>query len=155
MPTFLKLLGPDWTKIDENVMGEFGWKEILKQFLDAETAAPLAAAWDGDCYVLYEQKQSKKLILVARLQLDSEDQTGRFYEAYSEALEKKYSGHKNVVSLPNFLSFDSPDGGVFLRCVAAQCVSAEGTTRDVFDGIDELIGWPAAPEPPKVAPAVP
>lgn len=155
MPTFLKLLGPDWTKIDENVMGEFGWKEILKQFLDAETAAPLAAAWDGDRYVLYEQKQSKKLILVARLQLDSEDQTGRFYEAYSEALEKKYSGHKNVVSLPNFLSFDSPDGGVFLRCVATQCVSAEGTTRDVFDGIDELIGWPAAPEPPKVAPAVP
>src|ERR1700682_2964199 len=73
IPSFEKLLGADWTKIDENVMGEFGWKEILKQFLGEERAAPLAAAWGGDRYVLYEQRQSKRLILVARLHLDSEE----------------------------------------------------------------------------------
>ncbi|MGC1415490.1 MAG: hypothetical protein WA817_09425 [Candidatus Acidiferrum sp.] len=153
IPAFEKLLGQDWTKIDENVMGEFGWKEVLKQFLDGEAAVPLAAAWDGDRYVLYEQKQTKKLVLVARLRLASEDQTAHFYEAYSQALEKKYSGHKNVVNRANFLSFDTPDGGVFLRCVAAECVSVEGTTRSVFDGMNGLIGWPAAPEAPKVAAA--
>lgn len=153
IPAFEKLLGPDWTKIDENVMGEFGWKEILKQFLDVEAAEPLAAAWDGDRYVLYEQKQTKKLILVARLRLDSEDQTRRFYETYSEALEKKYSGHNSLMTRPNFLAFDTPDGGVFLRCVAAECVSVEGTTRAVFEGMNGLIGWPVAPEAPKVAAA--
>ena len=153
IPAFEKLLGPDWTKIDENVMGEFGWKEILKQFLDGEAAVPLAAGWEGDRYVLYEQKQTKQLVLVARVRLDSEDQTAHFYEAYSQALEKKYSGHKNMVNRSNFLSFDTPDGGVFLRCVAAECVSVEGTTRSVFDGMNGLIGWPTAPEAPKIAAA--
>ena len=155
MPSFEKLLGPDWAKIDENVMGEFGWKEILKQFLGEERAVPLAAAWDGDRYVLYEQKQNKRLILVARLRLDSEDQAGRFYETYSEALEKKYAGHKNVESLPNFLSFDTPDGGMFLRCLGTECISVEGTTRALFDGINGLIGWPAAPEASKPVAASP
>ena len=155
IPSFEKLLGSDWAKIDENVMGEFGWKEILKQFLGEERAAPLAAAWDGDRYVLYEQGKNKRLILVARLQLDSEDQAGRFLETYSEALEKKYGGHKNVVSLPNFLSFDTSDGGVFLRCLGTECISVEGTTRAVFDGINGLFGWPAVPEAPKAAAASP
>ncbi|MHB8502867.1 MAG: hypothetical protein ACYDCG_06155 [Candidatus Acidiferrales bacterium] len=151
IPSFERLFGSDWAKIDENVMGEFGWKETLKQFLGEERAVPLAAAWHGDRYVLYEQKQTKRLILVARLQLDSEDQSGRFYKTYSEALEKKYAGHKNVVSLPNFLSFDTSDGGVFLRCLGTECISVEGTTRTMFDGISGLIGWPAAPESSKVA----
>ena len=38
IPSVEKLLGSEWAKIDENVMGEFGWKEILKQFLDEERA---------------------------------------------------------------------------------------------------------------------
>lgn len=151
IPSFEKLLGPDWTKIDENVMGEFGWKEILKQFLGEDIASPLAAAWDGDKYVLYERKQDKHLILVARLRLDSEDQAGRFYQTYSEALEKKYGGRKNVVNLPKFLSFDAQDGGVFLRCVATECISVEGATRAVFDGVNSLVGWPGTAEQHKAA----
>ncbi len=153
IPSLDRLLGSEWQKIDENVMGEFGWKEILKQFLSEERAAPLAAAWDGDRYVLYEQKQNKHLILAARLRLDSEDQAVRFYETYTEALEKKYGEPKSLKKLPNFLSFDTPDGGVFLRCVSTECVSVEGTTRAIFDGIDGLLGWPAAPEASKAAAA--
>ncbi len=145
IPAFEQLLGADWTKIDENVMGEFGWKEILKQFLGEERATPLAAAWGGDRYVLYEQKQTKRLILVARLHLDSEEHAARFFGQYSEALEKKYSGHENASRLSNFLSFDTPDGGVFLRYVGADCISVEGTSRAVFDGINGMIGWTAAP----------
>lgn len=155
LPSLENLLGPDWTKIDENVMGEFGWKEILKQFLGEEAAAPLAAAWNGDRYALYEQKESKKLILVARLRLDSADQAGHFFETYSGALAKKYPKRERVEKLPSFLSFYTDDGGVFLRCVAAECVSAEGATQTVFDGINNLIGWPAEATTAKAASASP
>ncbi|MGC1483423.1 MAG: hypothetical protein WA789_06485 [Candidatus Acidiferrum sp.] len=155
IPSFEKLLGSDWTKIDENVMGEFGWKEILKQFLDEERAAPLAAAWDGDRYVLYEQKQSKRLILVARLRLDSGDQVRSFYEMYSEALQKKYGVRVNASAQPSFFSIDAPDGGVFLRCVATECFSVEGTSRAVFDGINGLIGWPVVAAAPNTIPTIP
>ena len=145
IPSFQKLVGADWAKIDENVMGEFGWMEILKQFLGEKTAKPLAAAWDGDRYALYEQKQTKRLILVARLHLDSDEHAAKFFGLYSGALEKKYGAHQNESRLPNFLSFDTTDGGVFLRCVGTDCISVEGTSRAVFDGINEMVGWSAAP----------
>jgi hypothetical protein len=82
---------------------------------------------------------------VARLHLDSEEHAGRFFEMYSDALEKKYGGHVHAPRSSNFLSFDSPEGGVFWRCVGAECISVEGTNRAVFDGINGLIGWPSAP----------
>src|SRR5713226_7465243 len=117
LPRLEKVFGDNWSKLDENIMGEFGWKEVLKQFLDNDRAKTLAAAWDGDRYVLYEHKQTKKLILVTRLHLDSEEHAARFFGQYSEALEKKYSERTNLLRRPNFFSFDTPDGGVFLDCL--------------------------------------
>jgi hypothetical protein len=155
LPALEKLVGADWTKLDENVMGEFGWKEVLKQFLDEQRAVPLSAAWEGDRYVVFEQKQTKRLLLVARLQLASEEQAARFFGQYSEALEKKYSGRTNLYRRPNFFSFDSPDGGVFLRCIAVECLELEGTNRTVFDGVNKAIGWPEAPAAPNKLPADP
>jgi hypothetical protein len=153
IPALEKLLGSDFLKIDENVMGEFGWKEILKQFLGEERAKPPAAAWTGDLYVLYEQKQTKRLILVARLLLDSEEHAGRFFGDYSEALLKKYGVNENVARRSNFLSLDTADGGVFFRCVGTECISVEGTNRTVFDSINGMIGWPPAPVTSKIAAA--
>jgi len=149
LPRIDKALGANWSKLDENVMGEFGWKEVLKQFLDAERAKSLAAAWDGDWYTVYEEKQSKRLVLVTRLRLDSEEHAARFFGQYSEALEKKYSERTNLFRRPNFFSFDTPDGGVFLNCFGFECVTLEGSTRKVFDGLTKAIDWPMAPQPPE------
>ena len=147
LPRIEKLLGANWSKLDENVMGEFGWKEVLKQFLDAERAKSLAAAWEGDWYTVYEEKQSKRLVLVTRLHLDSEEHAARFFGQYSEALEKKYSERTNLFRRPNFFAFDTPGGGVFLDCFGFECVSLEGATRKVFDGLTKAIDWPMAPQP--------
>jgi len=84
--------------------------------------------------------------------LDSEEHAGRFFGQYSEALQKKYGVHENAPRSPNFLSFETPDGGVFLRCVGAECISVEGTSRAVFDGVNGIVGWPAAPAASKAAP---
>lgn len=158
LPAIDKDLGADWTKLEENTMGEFGWKEILKQFLGEEKAKPLSVAWDGDRYSLYEQKQSKRLVLVARLRLASEEQAARFFDQYSEALVKKHNTSSNLFKQPGFVSFDTPDGGVFLRCVAKECVTVEGAGRAIFDVVNKEIGWPGAPEVqtnPVQAPAKP
>src|SRR5712664_4783174 len=34
LPPIEKQLGKDWKKLDDNLLGEFGWLEVLKQFLD-------------------------------------------------------------------------------------------------------------------------
>jgi hypothetical protein len=155
LPPLEKLLGKDWAKLDENIMGEFGWKEVFKQFLDADRAKTLAAAWDGDRYVLYEQKKTKKSILLTRLHLDSEEHAVRFFGQYSEALEKKYSQRTNLLRRPNFFSFETPDGGVFLDCLGAECVTVEGAPRIIFDGFTKALGWPMAPQPPEKLGSVP
>jgi hypothetical protein len=148
LPSLEKLLGPSWVKLDENIMGEFGWKEVLKQFLDSDRAKTMAAAWDGDWYALYEQKENKRLVLAARLHLDSEEHASRFFGQYSEALEKKYSGRTNLLRRPNFFAFDTPDGSVFLYWFGRDCVTLEGAQRQVFDGLTKGLEWPLAPQPP-------
>ena len=145
LPHIEKLLGAGWSKLDENVMGEFGWKEVLKQFLDANRAKAMAAAWNGDWYALYEEKRSKRLVLATRLQLDSEEHAERFLGQYSEALEKKYSERTNLFRRPNFFSFETADGGVFLYCIGTECITLEGTTRKAFDGLTRALEWPMAP----------
>ncbi len=149
LPAIEKLLGANWSKLEENLMGEFGWKEVLKQFLGEDRAKALSAAWDGDRYAVFEQKETKRLVLVTRLHLAAEEQATRFFGQYSEALEKKHEKRTNLFRRPNFFSFDTPDGGVFVRCVGANCLTVEGTNRAVFDGVNKAIGWPAAPEAAK------
>jgi hypothetical protein len=155
LPSPEKLLGSSWTKLDENIMGEYGWKEVLKQFLEEDRAKTLAAAWDGDRYAVFEQKQTKKLVLVTRLHLDSEEHAVRFFGQYSEALEKKYAERSNLLRRPNFFSFDTADGGVFLDCLGNECVTMEGAARKTFDAFTKELSWPLAPQPPEHVGAVP
>jgi hypothetical protein len=155
LPRLEKLLGSDWAKLDENIMGEYGWKEVLKQFLDDDRAKMLAAAWDGDRYAVFEQKQTKRLVLVTRLHLDSEEHAVRFFGQYSEALEKKYAERSSLLRRPNFFSFDTPDGGVFLDCLGTTCVTVEGANRKIFDAFTKELDWPLAPQPPEHVGVVP
>lgn len=150
VPSLEKKLGEDWKKLDENALGEFGWKEVLKQFLDVDRASALSAAWDGDRYVVYEQKQSKRLLLITRERLGSDDLAERFFGQYSEALEKKYSKRTNLFRRPSFFSFDTPDGGVFLRCFAKECITLEGGNRAWLIQLNKELSWPLVPEQPKV-----
>ena len=148
LPGFARLVPASWKKLDENIVGEFGLHVLLKQFLGQERAARLSVAWAGDRYAIFEHEKTKELLLVVRLRLASDADAARFFGSYSEALELKYDKRRELFRPPNFFSFESDEGGVFLRCVADQCLSVEGTTREVFDRITRAIGWPAGPTGP-------
>jgi len=150
LPSLEKTLDADWVKLEENALGEFGWKEVLKQFLGETRAKPLSAAWDGDRYAVYEQKQTKRLLLITRERLASKEQAERFFGQYSEALEKKHEQRSNLFRKPDFFSFDTPDGGVFLRCLENECVTLEGGDRALFLRLNKELQWPPVPEQPKV-----
>jgi hypothetical protein len=154
LPPVDTLLGPDYAKLEDNILGEFGWKEVLKQFLDEDRATPMAAAWEGDRYVVFEQKKTKHLVLVTRLRLASEEQTARFFGQYSEALEKKHTDRSKLFRRAEFFSFSTPDGDVFLHCAATECITVEGASRTVFDAVNKAVRLPPAEIPP-VDPAKP
>lgn len=150
------IMSDEWTKLEDNVMGEFGWKEVLMQFLDEPRAIPLAAAWEGDHYVVFERKSDKKLILITRLKLTSTEHAARFFGQYSEALEKKHQHRSNLFRRAAYFSFDTPEGGVFLRCWETDCLTLEGGDRALFIKLNKQLGWSAIPEQPKeiLAPGV-
>jgi hypothetical protein len=87
------------------------------------------------------------LLLVAQLHLVSGEQANRFFGQYSELLEKKHERRTGLFRRPNFFSFETPDGGVFLRCSAAECLILEGGDRPLFAELNKQLDFGALPEP--------
>jgi hypothetical protein len=148
LPETAGLISADWKKLDENNMGEFGVLEILKQFLEKDRSTSLAAKWSADRYALFENQKNKRTLLIFRVRLSTEADAARFFGAYSEVLESKYDTRTNLMRRPNFFSFDTPEDGVFLRCVETDCFVLEGGTRLVFDHLTLQMGWPGGPAEP-------
>src|SRR5246127_4030859 len=70
--------GENWVLLEENSLGELGWKEVLQQFIDEPRAKDMAAEWDGDDYATFEQKNSKRLMLFTRIRLADFVSASRF-----------------------------------------------------------------------------
>jgi hypothetical protein len=148
LPATKGAISADWKKLDENDMGEFGLQEILRQFLPKNRSSMLAATWAGDRYAIFENQKTKRTLLVFRLRLASAAAAARFFGAYSEVLETKYDQRTNLLRRPNFFSFDTPEDGVYLRCVDSDCFVLEGGNRAMFDRLTMEMGWPAGPAVP-------
>ncbi len=148
LPEWKGVVPDDWRLLEENVIGEFGLQEVLKQFLGQDRAEAQAAAWTGDRYAIFENQKTKETPLVFRLSLDTADDAARFFGQYSEALELKYKDRTAALfRRPNYFQFQTDAGGVYLRCVATTCLTVEHANRETFDKINRAIGWPAAPAP--------
>jgi len=141
--------GENWVLLEENSLGELGWKEVLKQFLDEERAKETAAGWDGDEYASFEQKNTKHLMLFARIRLADIVAASRFFTEYADALEKKYPERTDVSRRPNFLTFQTAEGSVFLRCNGRECISLEGGRSGLFLQWTAKLNWRLIPEAPQ------
>jgi hypothetical protein len=148
LPETKGVLSADWKKLDENTLGEFGVLEVLKEAVEKQRAASLAAEWSADRYAIFENQTDKRTLLLLRIRLGSEIGAAQFFGAYSEVLDQKYASRENLVRRPNFYSFDTPEGGVFLRCLGTDCLIFEGETRESFDRITKGLNWPANPAVP-------
>lgn len=147
LPDWKDVAPGDWKLLEENVLGEFGLDEVLKNYLDQARADALSSAWAGDHYAVFEDQKTKETPLVFRLALDNEQDAAGFYTQYSEALNQKYKQQTDVFRQPEYLQFDANGASVFLRCVATTCLTVEGASRETYDNITRAIGWTPAPTP--------
>lgn len=131
-----------YTKLDENVVGEFALGEIVKQYLGPGDAEKFAPMWHGDRYALFENKDTRQTILVVLFALNSDSDARSFFDAYNKVFENKYSTKVPLIQGPEFAAFND----VFLSCVHSRCLSVEGAGRKVFDRIDHQLGWPSQPK---------
>jgi hypothetical protein len=147
LPDWKNLAPDDWKLLEENVLGEFGLGEVLKQFLGQQRADMISSAWKGDRYALFESAQSNKTSLVFRISLDNPEDAARFFGQYSELLELKHTDRKELYRRPNFFQFQTEAGGVFLHCAATTCLIVENAARETFENINRAAALPAAPSP--------
>lgn len=141
--------GENWVLLEENSLGELGWKEVLRQFLDEPRAKAMAAEWDGDAYATFEQKNSKRLMLFARIRLADLVSASRFFAEYAQALEQKYPDRTDVSRRSNFLTFDSGQDSVFFRCSGRECITLEGGSSGLFLQWTAKLNWRMIPEAPQ------
>jgi hypothetical protein len=151
LPEWKGLVPSNWKLLEENVMGEFGLEEILKQFIGADRADALSPAWKGDRYAVFEDRETKQTPDVLLLALDNADDADRFFGQYSEGLETKYATRSQLFRRSNFFQFQTDQGGVYLWCFDLKCLNVERATRKTFDAIDHALGWPSAPTPAEAA----
>lgn len=155
LPDWKALVPADWNLLEENVMGEFGLDEVLKQYLGQERAAALSPAWRGDRYAVFEDAKTKETRLVFLLSLNNAEHTARFFGQYSEALELKYKTRTQLYRRPNFFEFQTDSGGVFLHCAVTTCLVVEGASPDTYRKIAAAVTWPVAHPPAAAEPPPP
>jgi hypothetical protein len=148
LPDWKEIAPPDWKLLDENVMGEFGVDEVLKQFLGPQRADAISPMWKGDRYAIFEDAKGAGTHLVFRLSLDTSEDATRFFGQYSEVLEDLHNNRTALRRLPNYFEFQTPEGEVFLRCYDRNCLIVDTAPRDTFERIQRALDWPAVSAPP-------
>ncbi|HMD31343.1 MAG TPA: hypothetical protein VKG84_05505 [Candidatus Acidoferrales bacterium] len=167
LPALPASVAPKWRKLEETVGGEFLLLEWMKEFTGSARAKDLASLWTGDLYAIYAEAKpapamkpatdgqpasagNPRSLLVWRITMANEADAARVFGGASEALQLRYDKRTALLRRPNYFEFQTPQGGVFLRCIGRECLLVDGTDRAAYDELTKAMGWPAAPTiPPK------
>lgn len=92
LPDVNSVLGANWKKIDSDVNGEWGYYQILDEFVhNAEESKRAAAGWAGDRYAVYEGSKPGEVFIAQITAWDTENDATEFINAYAKRTEKRYS----------------------------------------------------------------
>jgi hypothetical protein len=132
LPDLTPALGKDWKQIDTDVNGEWGYYQILDEFLKDEKASKQAAAgWGGDRYALYENKQTHETTLAQLSTWDTEQDAGEFCTAYirrtsARYKDAKFSGEEIMDFIGTQAWWQTAEGRVVIQRRGAQVLILEG-----------------------------
>ncbi|MCI0488406.1 MAG: hypothetical protein L0229_17595 [Blastocatellia bacterium] len=90
MSDLLPAMGKGWKRLDADVNGEFGYRVVLAEFINKNTAGLAAEGWGGDRYGIYEDSRTGALLLAQYTAWDTAKDAREFFDAYSERTEKRY-----------------------------------------------------------------
>jgi len=89
----------DWELLDDDVLGEFQWRSIIKEQGFPAEAESVAAGWGGDRYAVFKRKDSDAMLLLVRTSWDSEAEAREFVDVYARVQAAKYGDAKVPVRL--------------------------------------------------------
>lgn len=79
-----------WKLLESNTLGELQWRIIFVEY-DLESLNLSAAdGWDGDSFMVFENKNDSRLLLLLYTSWDSDKDVREFRHAYEQLLQIKY-----------------------------------------------------------------
>jgi hypothetical protein len=92
---FAVTLGPDWAMRDDDVLGELGFRLMLRSHVNIETADIAAAGWGGDRYTYFRSESGARLLVIESV-WDSQRDAREFFKAYIDFVDAKSKGKWNI-----------------------------------------------------------
>ena len=91
MANIASQLGSDWKRIDYDVNGEWGYYEILSEYIKSGAEAGRASeGWGGDRYAVYENQRTGGVVVAQITAWDTEQDAIEFYDAYAKRTAARY-----------------------------------------------------------------
>jgi hypothetical protein len=88
-----QILGPEWTDVSSNTMGELDLRVLIEQFTDRQTANRAAAGWGGDRYRLVERSDGQ-LAFILQTSWDTATDADEFAAALGQGLRKRFGADR-------------------------------------------------------------
>lgn len=96
LPATETLLGPGWSDVVSNTLGELDLRILVEQYTDRVIGSRAATGWGGDRYRLAEDANGR-LAFVLRTAWDTPNDADEFHTALAQSLRRR---------------FNLPDGGI-------------------------------------------
>jgi hypothetical protein len=87
-PDLAGQLGAPWRRLDTNVLGELGIRNVLAQYGERQAAQTAASGWRGDRWQLLDH--DGQLALVLRTVWGTDAQASRFFLTYGQGLKARF-----------------------------------------------------------------
>jgi hypothetical protein len=115
LPDLAAALGPGWTQLRSDVLGELDVRILLEQFLDRAVADKGAEGWGGDRYALLENATGLDAVVISTI-WDSDGEAGEFYNDYADTVGRRYGARaRRVEDVPSRLVWATPNGSLLLQ----------------------------------------
>jgi len=107
-------------------LGELDHQVLLEQFVGKARADELAPHWRGSAFELRENKKESRLVLLYAVEWDGEQSAQDYFDAYREALAKKWKSIEIQSEAAGALAGTGDDGRFELRRSGVLVTSVEG-----------------------------
>jgi hypothetical protein len=75
------------------------------------------------------------------VRFDTSEKASAFFDAYHQALLKKYPNRTPIADAKNDLEFSAQSGAVFFRCQSQDCITAEGADQKIYFQWLKKLSW--------------
>ena len=130
-PSLLDLLGPEWSLLGTDTIGEFVIRTLLAPSVGGFQASNAAEGWGGDRLVVYQDDQGAEL-LAWNIRWDDTSEATEFASAALAWLRGSY-GSPQPNSLEGSTRFSGPGAEAWLFTIDDQTWLLMGTDADALD----------------------